>query len=166
MVGIPQTMKTKLELAAGEGNTAATVTAATASSSSPNSRPVHPAVLTTFGPGKGSGSSEFSVWAYLTRPRPRDMATSSSTSSSSSSSKGDAPLPNLVTANSNSLRVYTVLPHAGTLALTAVYDNLAGTICSLDVIPNGTGGGVAQTVVYVLHRSQKIRMEVSLTMMV
>lgn len=134
-------MKTKLELAAGEGNTAATVTAATASSSSPNSRPVHPAVLTTFGPGKGSGSSEFSVWAYLTRPRPRDMATSSSTSSSSSSSKGDAPLPNLVTANSNSLRVYTVLPHAGTLALTAVYDNLAGTICSLDVIPNGTGGG-------------------------
>ncbi|EED93331.1 predicted protein [Thalassiosira pseudonana CCMP1335] len=141
MVGIPQTMKTKLELAAGEGNTAATVTAATASSSSPNSRPVHPAVLTTFGPGKGSGSSEFSVWAYLTRPRPRNMTTSSSTSSSSSSSKGDAPLPNLVTANSNSLRVYTVLPHAGTLALTAVYDNLAGTICSLDVIPNGTGGG-------------------------
>ncbi len=40
-----------------------------------------------------------------------------------------------------SLRVYTVLPHAGTLALTAVYDNLAGAICSLDVIPHGTSGG-------------------------
>lgn len=53
----------------------------------------------------------------------------------------DAPLPNLVTAHSNALRVYTVLPHGGTLALTAVYDNLAGTICSLDVIPHGTGGG-------------------------
>ena len=34
--------------------------------------------------------------------------------------------------------MYTVLPNAGTLALTAVYDNLAGTICSLDVVPNGT----------------------------
>ena len=33
-----------------------------------------------------------------------------------------------------------MLPHGGTLALTAVYDNLAGTICSLDVVPFGTGG--------------------------
>mmetsp|Transcript_23882 Transcript_23882/g.50043 ORF Transcript_23882/g.50043 Transcript_23882/m.50043 type:complete len:2077 (-) Transcript_23882:3538-9768(-) len=106
-------------------------------------RPVYPAVLTTFGPGKGSGASEFSVWAYLTRPRPakRAVTTTVSTSESNGADDGNAPLPNLVTAHANSLRVYTILPHAGTLALTAVYDNLAGTICSLDVIPNGMGGG-------------------------
>ena len=105
------------------------------SSSSANNRPIHPAVLTTFGPGKGSGSSELSVWAYLTRPRPSG---SSVVGDGGDNGGGSAPLPNLVTAQSNSLRVYTVLPNAGTLALTAVYDNLAGTICSLDVISNGT----------------------------
>ena len=113
----------------------------TSSSSSANNRPIHPAVLTTIGPGKGGGCSELSCWAYLTRPRPPP----SNTTTTNANSVGDTndnnatlPLPNLVTSQSNSLRVYTVLPNAGTLALTAVYDNLAGTICSLDVIPNGT----------------------------
>lgn len=101
-------------------------------------RPIHPAVLTCFGPGKGSGSSELSAWAYLTRPRPPPPSSSGDDDGESGPSP---PLPNLVTAQSNSLRVYTVLPHAGTLALTAVYDNLAGTICSLDAIPNGTSAG-------------------------
>jgi len=114
----------------------------TTTSSTNNNRPIHPAIVTTIGPGKGGGSSELSVWAYLTRPRPVDTSSSSTSSSKGGSSGGDGeeskPLPNLVTAQSNSLRVYTVLPNAGTLALTAVYDNLAGTICSLDVIPNGT----------------------------
>lgn len=108
---------------------------ATTTTTSHTSRPIHPAVLTAFGPGKGSGSSELSVWAYLTRPRP--------SGNGDTNSDDDAPLPNLVTSQSNSLRVYTVLPNAGTLALTAVYDNLAGTICSLDVIPNGTSAGGA-----------------------
>jgi len=97
--------------------------------------PVHPAILSTFGPGRGSGSSEFSAWAYLTRPRPKQKH-----DGDNDGGDGDAKLPNLVTAHANSLRIYTVLPNAGTLALTAVYDNLAGTICSLDVIPFGTGG--------------------------
>ena len=70
----------------------------------------------------------------MTRPRPAN-------SDGDEVSDGDAPLPTLVTAQSNALRVYTVLPHGGTLALTAVDDNLAGTICSLDVVPGGTGGG-------------------------
>jgi hypothetical protein len=98
--------------------------------------PVHPALLSTFGPGRGSGSSEFSAWAYLTRPRPTQQP-----DGDNDGGDGDAKLPNLVTAHANSLRIYTVLPNAGTLALTAVYDNLAGTICSLDVIPYGTGSG-------------------------
>ncbi|KAL9181780.1 hypothetical protein ACHAXT_012123 [Thalassiosira profunda] len=96
-------------------------------------RPLHPAVLTAFGPGRGSASSELAAWAYLTRPRPFGNA-------GGGDGDEEAPLPNLVTAQSNSLRVYTVLPHAGTLALTAVYDNLAGSVCSLDVIPRGTSG--------------------------
>eukprot|EP00956_Cyclotella_meneghiniana_P000420 scaffold493_cov74-Cyclotella_meneghiniana.AAC.3 len=129
-VGIPATMQAKIEgLAAASENPQPA--AAKPSAPAATSRPVHPAVFSTFGPGKGGGCSEFSVWAYLTRPRPP----------ASVDSDGDAPLPNLVTAHSNALRVYTVLPHGGTLALTAVYDNLAGTICSLDVIPHGTGGG-------------------------
>lgn len=94
--------------------------------------PIHPAILSTFGPGRGSGSSEVSAWAYLTRPRPKNEE---------GDDDGDTQLPNLVTAHANSLRIYTVLPNAGTLALTAVYDNLAGVICSLDVIPYGTGDG-------------------------
>ena len=130
------TKATRLQEAiAASETTAAKPKAKAASSSSTNNRPIHPAVLTTFGPGKGSGSSELSVWAYLTRPRPspgNDGGTNNNANNNS------APLPNLVTAQSNSLRVYTVLPNAGTLALTAVYDNLAGTICSLDVVPNGT----------------------------
>ena len=103
--------------------------------------PVHPAILSTFGPGRGSGSSEFSTWAYLTRPRPTQQHDDGDNNIGGDGDEGDAKLPNLVTAHANSLRIYTVLPNAGTLALTAVYDNLAGTICSLDVIPYGTGGG-------------------------
>lgn len=101
--------------------------------------PVHPALLSTFGPGRGSGSAEFSAWAYLTRPRPAQQ--NNDDDGDNSDGVGDVKLPNLVTAHANSLRIYTVLPNAGTLALTAVYDNLAGTICSLDVIPYGTGSG-------------------------
>ncbi|KAL7472752.1 hypothetical protein ACHAXS_013124 [Conticribra weissflogii] len=129
----------------GEAPTASTTSKKPSSTTTTTTnRPVYPAVLTTFGPGKGSGASEFSVWAYLTRPRPANnnsTATAATTSDTNVADEGNAPLPNLVTAHANSLRVYTVLPHAGTLALTAVYDNLAGTICSLDVIPNGMGGG-------------------------
>ena len=115
----------------------------TSSSSSANNRPIHPAVLTTIGPGKGGGCSELSCWAYLTRPRPPPSNTTTTNASvgvgdDNNDNNAPLPLPNLVTSQSNSLRVYTVLPNAGTLALTAVYDNLAGTICSLDVIPNGT----------------------------
>ena len=134
-VGIPATMQAKIE---GLASASETPQPAAAKPSAPaaTSRPVHPAVFSTFGPGKGGGCSEFSVWAYLTRPRP-----SASLDNDGRDIMTDAPLPNLVTAHSNALRVYTVLPHGGTLALTAVYDNLAGTICSLDVIPHGTGGG-------------------------
>ncbi|KAL7519594.1 hypothetical protein ACHAWX_004354 [Stephanocyclus meneghinianus] len=147
-VGIPATMQAKLQemaslSSAADAPTPSGVIAATAAAgtkppaASSASRPIHPAVLTSFGPGRGGGSSEFSAWAYLTRPRPptgRRFA--------EDERRGDVvPLPNLVTAQSNALRVYTVLPHGGTLALTAVYDNLAGTVCSLDVVPNGTGGG-------------------------
>ena len=101
--------------------------------------PVHPALLSTFGPGRGSGSCEFSAWAYLTRPRPAQQKQNHD--GCGSGGDRDAKLPNLVTAHANSLRIYTVLPNAGTLALTAVYDNLAGTICSLDVIPYATSSG-------------------------
>eukprot|EP00574_Skeletonema_japonicum_P012725 CAMPEP_0201736056 /NCGR_PEP_ID=MMETSP0593-20130828/38705_1 /ASSEMBLY_ACC=CAM_ASM_000672 /TAXON_ID=267983 /ORGANISM="Skeletonema japonicum, Strain CCMP2506" /LENGTH=124 /DNA_ID=CAMNT_0048229721 /DNA_START=36 /DNA_END=407 /DNA_ORIENTATION=- len=113
------------------------------SSNAAKTAPVHPALLSTFGPGRGSGSSEFSAWAYLTRPRPaqRNSDSDGDDDGVNSDGDGDAKLPNLVTAHANSLRIYTVLPNAGTLALTAVYDNLAGTICSLDVIPYGTGSG-------------------------
>lgn len=111
------------------------------SSNAAKTAPVHPALLSTFGPGRGSGSSEFSAWAYLTRPRPAQRNNDSDGDGVNSDDDGDAKLPNLVTAHANSLRIYTVLPNAGTLALTAVYDNLAGTICSLDVIPYGTGSG-------------------------
>ncbi|KAL3775850.1 hypothetical protein ACHAW5_010008 [Stephanodiscus triporus] len=102
------------------------------SAGSSGGRPVHPAFVTTFGPGRGSGSSELSAWAYLSRPRPRHHRPGEVEfeDEDEDDEGGTRHLPNLVTAHSNSLRIYTVLPHAGTLALAAVYDNLAGTIAS------------------------------------
>ncbi|KAL7550396.1 hypothetical protein ACHAWF_013634 [Thalassiosira exigua] len=158
---------------AGGGSDKNPPAAAAKNSAGTAGRPVHPAVLTTFGPGRGSGSSELSAWAYLTRPRPRGggrrgggggrtggrrAAPASNDPEVSTEDDGkreqgaeeeqgeeqqeeEDALPNLVTAHSNSVRVYTILPHAGTLALISVYDNLAGTICSLDVIKSGTGRG-------------------------
>ena len=120
----------------------------TATSASANSRPIHPAFITNFGPGRGSGSSELCCYAYLTSPRPRPKrrrhaniaaaATSAAADDEEEEDEEEHALPNLVTSQSNSLRVYTILPHAGALALSAIYDNLAGTIISLDVIPHGT----------------------------
>lgn len=98
---------------------------ATKSSASVSTKQVHPVTLTSFPPT----GCELSIWAYLTVPRP----------SSSSGINPDSQLPNLVTAHANSLKIYVVDPISGTLILASSYDNLAGVITTLDVLPNAAG---------------------------
>jgi cleavage and polyadenylation specificity factor subunit 1 len=75
----------------------------------PKSRPVHPCLLSVF---DGNTGAEFSTWAHVT-------------------TKKDA-LPNLVTAQGSSLRIYTVDDASGKLALVHSFTNLAGSVCFLD----------------------------------
>ena len=116
------------------------------SSSSTASRPVHPAYVPTFAPL----GAELSAWAYLTVPRPAagggggddaDAATATG-----SNNDQQHVLPNLVTAHSTALRIYSLDPATGRLILASAYDDLAGSVVSLDVIvggagEDGTGGG-------------------------
>ena len=79
------------------------------SKSVPASRPVHPCVLSVF---DGNTGAEYTTWAHLT-------------------AKKDG-LPNLVTAQGSSLRVYTVDDGSGKLVATHSFTDLAGTVCYLE----------------------------------
>ena len=112
-------------------------------SSGPNTKQVHPVTLTSFAPT----GCELSTWAYITLPRPANASANMSANFKSISevdadtSKNDhlTLLPNLVTAHANSLKIYVVDPITGTLILASSYDNLAGTITTLNVLPNAAG---------------------------
>ena len=120
-------------------------------SSSTTSRPIHPAYVPTFAPL----GAELSAWAYLTVPRPAaggggagDADADADDDTSSNKRQQQQVLPNLVTAHSTALRIYSLDPATGRLILASTYDDLAGSIVSLDVIvggagEDGSGGGAA-----------------------
>ena len=102
-----------------------------ASSSSVSTKPVHPVSLSSFSPT----GCELSTWAYITSSRPREEP---SCVNEEEEDDDDLVLPNLVVAHSTCLKIYVVDPKSGTLILASSYENLAGTIISLDTIPFGT----------------------------
>ena len=104
-------------------------------SSSTTSRPIHPAYVPTFAPL----GAELSAWAYLTVPRPAAGGGSSADDNKNSTKQQQQVLPNLVTAHSTALRIYSLDPATGRLILASTYDDLAGSIVSLDVIVGGAG---------------------------
>lgn len=113
---------------------------ASGSNRSISTKQVHPVTLSSFAPT----GCELSTWAYITLPRPSSTAKGQEDSFASKSSPSSSPLavsllPNLVTAHANSLKIYVVDPISGTLILASTYDNLAGTITTLDVLPNAAG---------------------------
>ena len=103
-------------------------------SSSTTSRPIHPAYVPTFAPL----GAELSAWAYLTVPRPA-AGGGGNADDDENSTKQQQVLPNLVTAHSTALRIYSLDPATGRLILASTYDDLAGSIVSLDVIVGGAG---------------------------
>ena len=89
------------------------------SNSVPAPRPVHPCLLSVF---DGNTGAEYSTWAHITTKKHE--------------------LPNLVTAQGSTLRIYTVDSTSGKLALTHSFTNLAGSVCyleSLHVKEQGVG---------------------------
>lgn len=89
------------------------------SNSVPAPRPVHPCLLSVF---DGNTGAEYSTWAHITTKKHE--------------------LPNLVTAQGSTLRIYTVDGTSGKLALTHSFTNLAGSVCyleSLHVKEQGVG---------------------------
>lgn len=79
------------------------------SRSVPASRPVHPCLLSVF---DGNTGAEFSTWAHITTKKDE--------------------LPNLVTAQGSTLRIYTIDDASGKLALTYSFTDLAGSVCYLN----------------------------------
>ena len=89
------------------------------SKSVPAPRPVHPCLLSVF---DGNTGAEYSTWAHITTKKHE--------------------LPNLVTAQGSTLRIYTVDNASGKLALTHSFTDLAGSVCylaSLHVKEEGVG---------------------------
>mmetsp|Transcript_26038 Transcript_26038/g.38496 ORF Transcript_26038/g.38496 Transcript_26038/m.38496 type:complete len:900 (+) Transcript_26038:96-2795(+) len=80
----------------------------------PSTRPIHPCLLSVF---DGNFGAEYAVWAYITTSRNRQ-------------------LPNLVTAQSNTLRIYSVNEQSGKLELDHSFPNLSGSICYLESLPS------------------------------
>ena len=78
------------------------------SKTAPSSRPVHPCVLSVF---DGNTGAEYATWAHITTNKDE--------------------LPNLVTAQGSTLRVYTIDDDSGKLVATHSFTNLAGTVCFL-----------------------------------
>ena len=111
-------------------------------SSSTTSRPIHPAYVPTFAPL----GAELSAWAYLTVPRPV-AGGGGNADNNPDSNQQQQVLPNLVTAHSTALRIYSLDPATGRLILASTYDDLAGSVVSLDVVVGGAGedgsGGAA-----------------------
>ena len=120
----------KINTSTGTGG-AQTSSSGAASSSSISTKPVHPVTLSSFAPT----GCELSTWAYITSTRP----TETETEKLEEEHHSPKFLPNLVTVHANSIRVYVVDPDSGTLLIASSYENLAGTIISLDVIPCSTG---------------------------
>ncbi len=102
--------------------------------SSVSTKPVHPVTLSSFAPT----GCELCCWAYITTPRPEDGDVSNDMKLDDSNHEIGSPsqiaLPNLVVAHSNSLRIYVVDPNSGTMLIASSYENLAGSIVTLDAI--------------------------------
>lgn len=89
----------------------------------PTSRPaVHPCVTSIF---DGNTGSNYSSWAYLTTRPPQ--------------------IPNLVTAQASTLRVYTLDEEdSGKLIISHVFSNLAGNICYLETLSSTSNDDKSQ----------------------
>ena len=94
----------------------------------PNSRPVHPCYLSVW---EGNAGSELSTWAKITTPN------------SSSTKSNDNELPNLVTAQGNTLTVYSVESSTGKLMFVEKFPNLHGNVCFLETLRNPDHGSDA-----------------------
>lgn len=79
------------------------------SKSVPASRPVHPCILSVF---DGNTGAEYAMWAHVTVKKDE--------------------LPNLITAQGSTLRIYTVDDASGKLVATHSFTDLAGTVCYLE----------------------------------
>jgi hypothetical protein len=84
-----------------------------ASKAAPNTRPLHPCVLSVF---EGNQGSEYSTWAHITTEKHE--------------------LPNLVTAQNSSLLIYSIEESSGKLLLEHSFTGLSGSICYLDSLPS------------------------------
>jgi hypothetical protein len=87
--------------------------------SAPNSRPVHPCVLSVW---EGTSGAEYSTWAKITK---RASASSS--------------LPDLVTAQGSTLTVYKMDEASGKLLCVHKFPSLAGNVCYLDTLKTSNG---------------------------
>ena len=81
----------------------------------PSARPVHPCLLSVF---DGNYGAEYSTWAHITTKH--------------------SELPNLVTAQASTLRIYTI-GEDGKLELTESFCQLAGSIVYLDTLVSPSG---------------------------
>lgn len=86
----------------------------------PNTRPVHPCVLSVW--EGNSGGAEYSTWARL------NLGGSTDTT--------DAPIsmPHLVTAQGSTLTVYSITESTGKLLIQHKFTDLAGTVCFLGTL--------------------------------
>lgn len=80
----------------------------------PSTRPIHPCLLSVF---DGNFGAEYAVWAHITTTRKKQ-------------------LPNLVTAQANTLRIFVVNEKTGKLELYYSFPNLSGSICYLESLPS------------------------------
>ncbi|VEU41818.1 unnamed protein product [Pseudo-nitzschia multistriata] len=86
--------------------------------STPNSRPVHPCVLSVF---EGTTGVEYSTWARVTDQSLED----------GSAGRG---MPDLVTAHASSLSIYRIDESTGKMLLVHTYSNMAGNVCFLETL--------------------------------
>ena len=81
----------------------------------PTTRPVHPCVVSIF---EGNRGAEYSAWAYITTVPPH--------------------VPNLVTAQASTIRIYELDEASGKLIQCYAFTDLAGNICYLGALPATT----------------------------
>jgi hypothetical protein len=88
--------------------------------STPNTRPVHPCVLSVW--EGNSGGAEFSTWARL------------SNEANSKNSTNSTLMPHLVTAQGSTLTVYSIVESTGKLLIQHRFTDLAGSVCFLGTL--------------------------------
>eukprot|EP00536_Pseudo-nitzschia_multiseries_P002927 jgi/Psemu1/184691/e_gw1.41.175.1 len=99
--------------------------------SAPNSRPVHPCVLSVF---EGKTGVEYSTWAHVTKQSLDIKNNSNNNNKNNAIGNGTGGIPDLVMANASSLSIYRVDESTGKMLLMHTYSNLAGNVCFLETL--------------------------------